>query len=369
MKRFIKGYDDEYYIFKICFNEADHINYMQSGLNHILKTDTGFRLYTYDGYIDMPEDTKMLFEECNENDVFSIDTKGVIYNLYRADSNDNAIVFTMQCNSNCIMCPCSEISRKNGVLSSAESIKELLAYIPQNVRYLTLTGGEPTLLKNDFFEIMQYIKETRSDTHFQLLTNGRAFGDYSFTKRFVECLPNSIELGIPIYGYNETTHDVITQTKGSFKQTVIGVHNLLHYNINVELRIVLTKLNVEYLDKIALYIVKYLQGVRCVNFMGLELMGNAAKNMDKVWLPYNEVFEKSKKALNILIAHGIDVQLYNFPLCSVSKEYWDICSKSISDYKIEYDDECVKCSVKELCGGVFDSTKRMTKFVGNPIKI
>ena len=63
--------------------------------------------------------------------------------------------------------------------------------------------------------------------------------------------------------------------------------------------------------------------------MGLELMGNAAKNMKDVWLPYNVMFEKAEKAIRLLIKHGIDVQLYNFPLCSVKREYWDICSKSI----------------------------------------
>ena len=65
----------------------------------------------------------------------------------------------------------------------------------------------------------------------------------------------------------------------------------------------------------------------------IKLMGNAAKNMKDVWLPYKDMFEKSEKAIRLLIKHGIDVQLYNFPLCSVKREYWDICSKSISDYK------------------------------------
>lgn len=367
MSRYINGYNDNYYIFKVCFSEYEHIKYMISGLNHIYKINDEIRLYTYDGYIIMPECSQTIFDEFDEDDVLSINEKGIIYNLFRANSDDNAIVFTMQCNSNCIMCPCSEVSRKTGFLSSVEYIKELLRYIPEDTQYLTLTGGEPTLLKEDFFEILEHIKETRKQTHFQLLTNGRAFGDYSFTKRFVDCLPESIEIGVPIYGYNEETHDSITQTKGSFKQTVVGIHNLLHHNIDVEARIVLTKLNIDYIEKVAAYIIKYLHGVRCVNFMGLELMGNAAKNMNEIWLPYDIMFEKAEKAIRLLINHGIDVKLYNFPLCSVKKEYWDICSRSISNYKIQYDDTCSECRVKDLCGGIFDSTKRMVKIIGKPI--
>ena len=367
MSRLIVGYNDDYYIFKVCFSENDHILYMQKGLNHVFKIGDEIRLYTYDGYIVMPESAEHLFEEYDEDDVMSIEEKGIIFHLYDANSDDNAIVFTMQCNSNCIMCPCSENSRKNACLNSAEYIKEIFRYVPEHTQYLTLTGGEPTLLKNDFFEVMSHIKESGRKTHFQLLTNGRAFGDYSFTKRFVECLPESIELGIPVYGYNEETHDSITRSTGSFKQTIIGIHNLLHHDIDVEIRIVLTKLNIDYVIKIAAYIVKYLPGVRCVNFMGLELMGNAAKNMDEVWLPYEEMFAKSEKAIRFLINHGIDVKLYNFPLCTVKKDYWVLCSKSISDYKIEYDEVCSECKVREICGGIFNSTKRMAKITGVPI--
>ncbi len=367
MNRYIRGYDDDYYIFKVGFNEEEHIEYMKTGLNHIYKKDEEIRLYTYDGYIAMPNSAESIFEDFCEHDVLSIDERGLLYPLYRANSDDNAVVLTMQCNSNCIMCPCSENSRKNGFISSADYIKELLRYIPENANYITLTGGEPTLLKDDFFEIMEHIKNTRKHTHFQLLTNGRAFGDYSFSREFVKHLPESIELGIPLYGYNEETHDLITQTKGSFRQTVIGIHNLLHYDVTIEIRIVLTKLNIDYIEKVAAYIIKYLPGVRCVNLMGLELMGNAAKNKNDVWLPYDEMFEKAEKAIMLLITHGIDTQLYNFPLCAVKKEYWDICSRSISDYKIQYDEACSECVVKEICGGVFDSTKRMTNFIGKPI--
>ena len=367
MNRYISGYNDDYYIFKVCFSHEEHISYMQTGLNHIFQLDSEIRLYTYDGYIIMPDCSKTIFDEFNEDDVLSIDEKGIISHLFRSGSDDNAIVFTMQCNSNCVMCPCSELSRKNGFLSSSAYIKELLRYIPEQVRYLTLTGGEPTLLKDDFFVVMKHLKDTRKNTHFQLLTNGRVFGDYSFTKKFIESIPEDIELGIPVYGYNEVTHDAITQSVGSFKQTIVGIHNLLHHNIDVELRIVLTKQNIEYVEKVATYIVKYLSGVRCVNFMGLELMGNAAKNIDKVWLPYDAMFQKAESAINLLINHGMDVKLYNFPLCAVKEEYWNLCSKSISDYKIQYDDTCAQCYVKEICGGVFGSTKRMINFVGEPI--
>lgn len=368
MKNYIKDYNDEYYVFKLALDQDKHIEYMHGGFNHIYKDNDTYKLYTYDGYIPLGEDCSKLFELYTNEDVLSIDNTGIVYEQYRACSNDNAIVCTLQCNSNCVMCPCSEQSRRNSGLYCLEELRELLRYIPNTAPFLTVTGGEPTLLKDDFLGLMSILQYNFGKTNFLLLTNGRAFSDYDFTQRFVKCLPDNIRVGIPIYGYNEETHDCITQTPGSFKQAVIGIHNLLHYNIETEIRIVLTKQNIDNMEKIAKYIIKYFRGIACVNFMGLELMGNAAKNREKVWLPYDEAFKKCKKAIRLLIANGIDTQLYNFPLCSVEPAYWEICAKSISDYKVEFSDECRQCDLKEICGGVFDSTKRVINFKGNPIQ-
>ena len=368
MKSYIPDYNDDYYIFKLAFNSEMHIEYMRNGYNHLYNNNGQYCLYTYDGYILINKEAENLFNLFSDGDVLSINGQGIVYCLYDESSNDNAIVCTLQCNSNCVMCPCSEYSRRTSGLCSIQELREILRYIPKDTPFLTITGGEPTLLNEDFFRLMLLLQNNFEFTKFLLLTNGRAFGDFSFVKHFVECIPDNIRIGIPIYGYDENTHDSITQTNGSFKQSVIGIHNLLHYNIEVELRIVLTKQTAQYLDMIARYIVKYFHGIACVNFMGLEMLGNAAKNREKVWIPYYEAFKKSKNAIRFLIANGIDVQIYNLPLCCVDEEYWDICAKSISDYKVEFTDECVECDLKEICGGIFNSTRKLLNFRGMPIK-
>ena len=368
MKHYIDGYNDSGYMFKLAHHGALHLEYMKNGYNHIFCDGGEYKLYTYDGYIPMPAGTEKLFDIYGEDDVLSIDERGIVYEQYRASSDDNAIVCTLQCNSNCIMCPCSERSRRESRLCSFEDLQELLRYIPKSARFLTITGGEPTLLKEDFFSLMSALRGGYDETGFLLLTNGRAFGDYRFAKRFAACMPDNMRVGIPLYGYNETAHDRITQTKGSFQQTVIGIQNLLHYGVETEIRVVLTKQTIDAIDGIAAYIIKYFPGIACVNLMGLEMMGNAAKNRELVWLPYRQIFEKSKCAVKRLIVNGIDAKLYNFPLCAVDKSYWEICAKSISDYKVDYSGECEGCDVKEICGGVFDSTKRVVHFTGSPIK-
>ena len=76
---------------------------------------------------------------------------------------------------------------------------------------------------------------------------------------------------------------------------------------------------------------------------------------------YTEAFQYSKNAINKLINRGIDVQLYNFPLCAVDKEYHKICARSITDYKVRYGSVCNECVLKDACGGVFAGTLKLSE--------
>ena len=367
MNYIFNGYKDSYYIFKLCRSEEMHRLYMQQGFNHLFCNEQ-VRLYTYDGYIEMPSESAEKLDGYRDGDVFSINERGIVSELYAYESDSNSLVLTPKCNSNCIMCPIPEHVRRTGIPGHKDELLELIRYIPRTAKHLTITGGEPTLIGDAFFDILKALQYDFDSTAFQLLTNGRVFSDYEYTTRFVDCIPNALEIGIPIYGYNAESHDSITRTPDSFTQTIAGIHNLLHYDCNVEIRIVLTKMVVDNIEKIADLIIGNFRRVSTVTIMGLEMTGNAAINRDLVWAPYDELFEKSKPSINKLVRSGIDVRLYNFPLCMISEKYWGIANKSISGYKIRYSDECAECDVKEICGGVFGSTKNITGFRGRPIK-
>lgn len=288
--------------------------------------------------------------------------------LFRDDSNDNALVVTNQCNSNCIMCPCSEGARRRPSRETAEHLCQILEYIPTDIRYLTITGGEPTLLGNSLFPVLQKLQEHFEDfTQFQFLTNGRAFSDPDYFRQFMAAVPDRVHYGIPLYGYSAETHDSITQVDGSFAQTVSGIRALLHRSCQVELRIVISKLNQSHMDELAGFIASNFQGVTHVAVMAAEMCGAAAANRQDVWIDYQEAFQASKNAIKILLSGGIDVMLFNFPLCKVERGYWALCKKSISDYKIRYYETCQSCKVRDLCGGVFRSTLRLTGMKLDPI--
>ena len=114
-------------------------------------------------------------------------------------------------------------------------------------------------------------------------------------------------------------------------------------------------------------IVAEFPNVFCVNFIGLEPRGNCARNKQEVYIDLWSGFENSVPAIEYLASHGIDVGLYNFPLCAVDRKYWPLARKSIAGYKNCFAIECDQCLVKEKCAGLFTATLKFIKPIVFPV--
>lgn len=313
------------------------------------------------------ENDKSFFEECNDYDVVEINVYGLVQKRYSQKDGDCTLYTSAQCNSNCIMCPISEGQRRTEELEEISRLLELIRYLPQDVEHVTITGGEPFLLGNGMFEILSYLKAERPNAQVLLLTNGRVFADKYYAQRYVESRPALCVPGIPIHGSNQRKHDAITRAKGSFEQTILGIKHLIKLGETVEVRIVVSKLNLDDIVGIAEMIVATIPGISSVKMMGLEMLGNAAVHCEDVWIDYMIAMQATERAIDLLLFHGIDVELYNFPLCVVKQKYWGIYRKSIDPYKIRYLKKCDQCDEQKNCGGFFSGTIRMIDDV-NPIK-
>ena len=268
------------------------------------------------------------------------------------------------------MCPTPETIRQNSCFNenhSADSLINIIKHFPSDANHITITGGEPFIVKKDLFIVLKYLKDNYNNVEYLLLTNGRAFSIDGYAELFYCSSPENMTVAIPIHGHISKLHDYITQAPGSFEQTVKGIKLLSAHNVNIELRIVVSKLNADYLFEISNFIINNFHRIKVVNFIGLEMTGNAAKNADKVWIDYSEAYIKSEKAIDNLICSGFDVGIYNFPLCFVKEKHWMICSKSISEHKIRYSNLCTNCSVIDACGGLFSGTIRYEKDKVKPV--
>ena len=109
-------------------------------------------------------------------------------------------------------------------------------------------------------------------------------------------------------------------------------------------------------DILSTLIIHELSEVAYVSVISMEMTGNAWINKDLVWVPYSEAFRACKAPIRNLLENGINVKLYNFPLCTVDQEYWPLCEKSISPEKVRFTDECCQCRYQRSCGGIFAGT-------------
>jgi len=294
-------------------------------------------------------------------DIVEVNSNGLVYRSFAYTEPDSVLFLGAKCNSNCIMCPAGDAERKEGFSYNLNQIETYIDYLPDDLEILVVTGGEPTLNPAIFLSAMRMLKDKFLYTQVLLLTNGRTLSNTEFLNNLCIVTPENFVIAIPIHGDTAGVHDYITRVEGSFNETLIAVRKVLDSDLRVELRIVVSKANYMHLDGIAHLISKKFKKVETVNFVGLEPRGNCAKNADIVYIDHNTAFGRMKSAITHLMEHGINVGIYNYPLCSVDRGFWSICRRSISQYKATYHEKCNNCIVKDLCGGLFVATLSFIK--------
>lgn len=304
---------------------------------------------------------------CNNYDVFELQPNDILSQIYDVRSVDNSFFVTPKCNSNCIMCPSPDASRRQPDCADRNKLIEIAKHIPASARHLTITGGEPFMIGPQLFDFLEFLQGKFFHTECLILTNGRVFAVERYAKLLRQSMPKNTLVAIPVHGSTAEQHDLITRAEGSFTQTIMGIKRLLKLGVKVELRIVVTKLNADDLINIAALIATELPKVEHVCIMAAEMTGNARQNIDQVWISYKDAFKKTAPAIKLLIRNGITVKLYNFPLCVVGKEYTMLCEKSISPEKVRYAECCDDCALRDACGGVFAGTYLLERNELRPI--
>jgi His-Xaa-Ser system radical SAM maturase HxsC len=301
-------------------------------------------------------------EYLSDGDVVSIDHSGFVRTLYRRNSNHNFIFVTDQCNSYCLMC-----SQPPKPIKDFDRIREhlrLIDLIDPAAGQLGLTGGEPTLFKDDFLRLIRHCKSKLPETALHVLTNGRLFFYRDFAQKLGEINHPDLMLGIPLYSDVDSEHDYVVQAKGAFEETVLGLHHLARYNVQIEIRVVLHKQTYRRLPNLAEFIAHNFPFVSHIALMGLEMIGFVGANLESLWIdPYDYQRELSY-ACELLFLAGLNVSIYNHQLCVLDRPIWRFARRSISDWKNIYLELCSQCSVQTNCGGFFQSgTKRLSSYI------
>jgi His-Xaa-Ser system radical SAM maturase HxsC len=250
---------------------------------------------------------------------------------------------------------CSQPPRDEDDSWRLAELHRLVALADPEEEHLAVTGGEPTLLGEGLALLLEAARTSLPTTHLHVLTNGRLFEQAAFAARLVEAGGSQTTWAVPLYGDVAPVHDEIVDAANAFEETLRGLYELAVQGARVEIRIVLHALSVPRLPQLASFIYRRLPFVEHVTFMGLEPMGYAKTNRERLWIDPADYIGALHDAVHHLAARGMNVSIYNLPYCVLPKDLWPFARASISDWKNRDAPECKDCSLRSRCSGFFAS--------------
>jgi His-Xaa-Ser system radical SAM maturase HxsC len=295
-----------------------------------------------------------VLDKLEEGDCVLIGKDGIITVVWEKKAPVNSLLLTEMCDCRCLMCPQPPKAHDRTLTETSKRILNLVKI--ENNQTICLTGGEPTLLKEDFFDILGVIKKKQPKSTVMLLTNGKLFANFEFTKRFVSLRPKDFLTCVSMHSDVDEVHDRIVGVKDSFYKTVMGLQNLARFREKIEIRVVVSRINAHRLESIATFIQRNFPFIIHCTFMGMEITGLACDNYETVWIDPHEYRDELSRAIRVLSRADMSVSIYNLPLCLVEPKSWSFARQSISGWKNDYLPICEGCSVKSRCCGIFTTS-------------
>jgi His-Xaa-Ser system radical SAM maturase HxsC len=269
--------------------------------------------------------------------------------LLRSGSRHNTLLVTERCDQLCVMC--SQPPKKTHV--DRFDLFEQACLLAEPGTLIGITGGEPTLYKDQLCGMIERVLDTRHDLEFHVLSNGQHFVDDDIERlrdpRFAR-----VSWGIPLYASEATIHDEIVGKSGAFMRLQQSLSVLALAGARIELRTVLLSSNLQALSELARHIAVRLRFIEVWSIMQLENTGYARNRWGKLFVSHASRFEPIAEALDRATLLGIDAQLFNFPRCTVPPSYRHLAISSISDWKRKFTPACAPCRERDVCSGFFE---------------
>lgn len=290
---------------------------------------------------------------------------GTLFITIRPSSNAQTLFFTSKCNHYCLMCSePPQTANDDYLISDNMKIIELL---DKDLEVIGISGGEPTLLGDNFIKIVKKIREELPETTIRVLTNGRAYTNEKFVKELADVAGEYLVSEIPLYNAYYAKHDYIVQARNAFFETIEGFYNCAKHGLRTDVRIVISKQNYNDLDDLIYFIYKNIPFVEHIALMGLEYIGFAVNNIRDIHISPLEYKEQLKDAIHLSRKYSLNVSIYNLPLCLVHEDVRRYAQQSISDWKNEFSDVCNGCDMRDQCSGMFTSTQPYFTHLLDPI--
>ena len=203
------------------------------------------------------------------------------------------IEITNKCPLNCIYCSSNSNVRKNTFIDKKILKKIILDAKKVGIEVIQLSGGEP-FQHPDINEIIDFI--LKKGLKLEIYTCGNAYinGEYhSIPKDFIkyhEGNPN-LTLRFNFQTIDLKAYEYLTNNPLALKNLIISIKNCTSYNINTEVHIVPTNINIKQLDSTINYLINELH-ISHIKILRLIFHGRAQINSEILIFDENELYNK-----------------------------------------------------------------------------
>ncbi|RMG16482.1 MAG: radical SAM protein [Deltaproteobacteria bacterium] len=233
-----------------------------------------------------------------------------------------------------------------------------------------LTGGEPTL-HPELPRICRYARDR--GLHVRMITNGWRMAEWDFARQMAEAGLQLVH--VSVYSTRPEVEARLRGVEGTLPRAFAAVKNAGELGIEVNINCVINKLNADHLDETVQYWIDHHPHVRHFVWNNLDpSMGRAEVNQEQ-FTPRLADFEHSlRRALTLLQRTGRTFRVEKVPLCYMADFAWAstetrkivkgeerivhfLDAKQTvrqTDWEHLYADVCEVCSVRSICGGLFD---------------
>ena len=278
------------------------------------------------------------------------------------------------CGQSCLFC--SEADRlarwKGAPVTAAEMARVLAEKRQQGFDHVTFTGGEPTLAP-DLVGVLRAAKGLGYKTY--VTSNGCRLGEDGFAGR---ALPLIDELCLSVHGDTAALHDSLSRAPGGFEKLMAAFRNAGRQNgLFLLTNTVVTTHNWDRLEDILGFILG-IKAVRHVLLSHVAPEGRGGKDYAGLAVSFRKWKKKVPRLASRARERGVTLRVFGLPVCVLGGErevsndlHWSprvtveraqVKGKqglkeitSLKPFrKRSHPPVCGRCSVKDLCGGVFD---------------
>lgn len=272
---------------------------------------------------------------------------------------------TYECTNDCSFCFSSHL--KNSIIPLESLLNALTEGFENGCRELVISGGEPTLFPDKIKKILN-TADALGYEKFIIQTNGSGLSENVGLVEFLNDfgLKKDVNVSFSIHGHTEIIHDKMTSQTGSFNKLIKAMDNISRTTCGMYTNTVISTLNINCLDKIAVYLKKkYLIKIMQFSVMHLEYPSALSVDMSSMVQAIKKLSKLIDKS--VLRTEGIPFcMMYGIEEC-VGESYWpnklDLYNKK-DDYMKDFDQVsygmrkkqaiCKDCIMDELCMGVWN---------------